>query len=597
MSDFIQGFQTSSGERKYDYNALGNLPDLSIDIKSITKALGYTPVSPTEVTTLVKTAMDTAEVAKNTAISAKVTAEQANTEVNSLRNTISNFHSNIVESISGEKISIIDSSNMNLINLKIFGKTKQLTTTGKNLCSGIKNGAYLAGNGIYEKGVPNYFCTEIIPIAPDDLYSLSNNINANISDIHFFDSTSTWLGRFDKDKLNDRPDNATFMAFNFYKTEGLEWVQVEKGEVVTAYEPYTGGIPSPSPTYPQELKDVGKDGDIKVKIYGKNLLQNNGSASTVNGITFMTKEDGSIIVDGKATTQVGYSINSERMKNGTYILNGSSVNVKVFVILRKFDTSVQYINSVNGADAIFTIDDTVESMGVIAQVSSDVVVENESIYPMIRCVEIVNNNFEPFTIQQLTLSSLSHLPGIPVLHDGNYIDENGQQWICDEINLSSGKYIQRIGVRTVESSVNQVWGELSSGMPYIELYHPSSERGSDIDGGLSNVYLQASTTTNNTFRTTQDTILICDERFTDLNTGIALLAEMDFQVYYILKNAVETDLSAEEITQYSALHTNYLNTTVYNDEEAYMGVQYVADTKTYIDNKFEQLAQVLLNKI
>ena len=34
------------------------------------------------------------------------------------------------------------------------------------------------------------------------------------------------------------------------------------------YEPYTGGIPSPSPDYPQEIKSVVNP---KVKVCGKNL--------------------------------------------------------------------------------------------------------------------------------------------------------------------------------------------------------------------------------------------------------------------------------------------------------------------------------------
>ena len=35
------------------------------------------------------------------------------------------------------------------------------------------------------------------------------------------------------------------------------------------------------------------------------------------------------------------------------------------------------------------------------------------------------------------------LPGIPVSSGGNYTDETGQQWICDEIDLAHGMYIQR----------------------------------------------------------------------------------------------------------------------------------------------------------
>lgn len=43
---------------------------------------------------------------------------------------------------------------------------------------------------------------------------------------------------------------------------------------VPIYEPYTGGIPSPSPEYPQEIKSVGDSGSIEVNVRGKNLWDN-----------------------------------------------------------------------------------------------------------------------------------------------------------------------------------------------------------------------------------------------------------------------------------------------------------------------------------
>lgn len=55
-------------------------------------------------------------------------------------------------------------------------------------------------------------------------------------------------------------------------------IQLEKGTTATPYEPYTGGKPSPSPEYPQEIKNVGKwnEGtqkyEVDVKVTGKNLF-------------------------------------------------------------------------------------------------------------------------------------------------------------------------------------------------------------------------------------------------------------------------------------------------------------------------------------
>lgn len=60
--------------------------------------------------------------------------------------------------------------------------------------------------------------------------------------------------------------------------ERLSYVQLEEGSTATANEPYTGGKPSPSPEYPQEIKNSGKwnEGtqkyEVDVKVTGKNLF-------------------------------------------------------------------------------------------------------------------------------------------------------------------------------------------------------------------------------------------------------------------------------------------------------------------------------------
>ena len=67
------------------------------------------------------------------------------------------------------------------------------------------------------------------------------------------------------------------------------------------------------------------------------------------------------------------------------------------------------------------------------------------------------------------------------------------------------------------------------------------------------------------------------------------------EVQYILASPIERDLTPEEIAAYKALHTNYPTTVISNDESAYMEVSYVADTKNYIDKKFKELSQAIVN--
>ena len=58
-----------------------------------------------------------------------------------------------------------------------------------------------------------------------------------------------------------------------------------------------------------------------------------------------------------------------------------------------------------------------------------------------------------------------------------------------------------------------------------------------------------------------------------------------------------SEIDPDALAQYAQLHSNYPNTTVFNDKNAGMEVKYVADTKLYIDRKFNELAAALVSKV
>jgi hypothetical protein len=66
------------------------------------------------------------------------------------------------------------------------------------------------------------------------------------------------------------------------------------------------------------------------------------------------------------------------------------------------------------------------------------------------------------------------------------------------------------------------------------------------------------------------------------------------QVVHPLPKAYELDLDAETVAAIKALRTYKPNTTIVNDAGAGMAVEYVADTKAYIDNKFTELQNAIL---
>lgn len=161
--------------------------------------------------------------------------------------------------------------------------------------------------------------------------------------------------------------------------------------------------------------------------------------------------------------------------------------------------------------------------------------------------------------QTLTLQTPNALPGIPVTSGGNYTDENGQQWVCDEVDLACGVRVQRVTKIKLTSAM--AWQTANSkrvdryfasfkgiDMAGILCTHFSFSTGAEVVGGMSanlgNIgfaYAEKGTTTVPDFKA-----------FLDAN---------DVYVWAALASPVETALSAAEIAAYKAL-TTYAPTTV-----------------------------------
>ncbi len=205
-------------------------------------------------------------------------------------------------------------------------------------------------------------------------------------------------------------------------------------------------------------------------------------------------------------------------------------------------------------------------------------------------------DYEPYSGQTVELTHI--LPGIPVTSGGNYTDSDGQQWICDEVDLERGVYVQRVAVEVCDGSADEKWwvyngtnhegyardavsmknGAMQNGFCSRFPVHSAkvSEPGVWMGQGNNFIYLH----------NTKDVA-------TDISAWLAWLSTNAMTLAYPLATPIETPLSETEIAAYRALHTNKPNTTILNDAGAHMAVAYAADTKLYIDNKIAALtAQV-----
>lgn len=216
----------------------------------------------------------------------------------------------------------------------------------------------------------------------------------------------------------------------------------------------------------------------------------------------------------------------------------------------------------------------------------------------------INGSTEP---QSLTLQTPTGLPGLKVNKGGNYTDENGQQWVCDEIDLERGKYVQRVArYFPAESIITQITdGGITSGKT-IMVRHRSESKSKKNFRCLSNflskeersIWIKDIECYNHAsdgyvdFRINKDRLSTVDE------AGIKdFCRKIDAEIYYILETPIETDLPPEEIAAYKALHANYPTTVITNDAGAGMELTYITDTKNYVDTKIAEISTAIVKGI
>ncbi len=543
-------------------------------------------------------------------------AEEAIRNVNALREVVSSFHSNIVGEANGEVITIADAADRPLTGLKVFGRTEQFTTTGKNLMqntakTATQNGVTFTVNddgSITMNGTAldtvSAFCT-----INNSTLQLSEGVRYTLSGCPKHTGVAMFAGQYG----NDSGSGYTFTAYTT-ASSGLSpqiYIRVSSGTTVNnvvvkpmlrlasvtdaTYEPYTGGIPAPNPDYPQTLDSVGADGSVAVKVCGKNLFDESKIENKTHPGRYAEFADGRIhFVNNDA---VGYvATASLTLTPGTYYL-GSSIQTVTGV------PTVGYkINSNPSTYATNTFVTLTETSQFELRVTTSGTNTSGEYYAnfWITAGESATS-YEPYKeTQTLSISTPNGLPGIPVASGGNYTDESGQQWICDEVDFEKGVYVQRVVLAKLTSTMNWKYSS-STNRFYTVISNAKADYSYRQFIGLCSHYpagVQDKNVAISYINEGNEGVAIRDEsRFSgDMGAFKAWLDANDVWVLLQAKEQRETALSAEQLAAFALLHTNCPNTTVFNDKNAGMEVKYVADAKWYIDQKFAELAAVLVNQ-
>lgn len=207
----------------------------------------------------------------------------------------------------------------------------------------------------------------------------------------------------------------------------------------------------------------------------------------------------------------------------------------------------------------------------------------------------INVNVGEENTQHLTIPTPNGLPGIKVTSDGNYTDENGQQWICDEMDFGRGKYVQRVRKATFNGSED--WNLQSISQKGFANFYVRNLSGIRVNSNvLSNQFrnqttLISETTEEGIANLTTLYVRIDKTKADNANKFKEILKTNNLEICYQLATPIETDIPEETMTAYRKLYTNYPSTVIQNDSGAGMEVEYVADTKQFILDQIKALVQ------
>ena len=364
---------------------------------------------------------------------------------------------------------------------------------------------------------------------------------------------------------------------------------------------------TPTIENPQPLESIGDDGSVDVNVYGKNLTKLILKKYEYKGNTATVVSESALVLNGTATVEHSISMSTDMvLYAGTYTMSVYGLNKystaydRVFLVGKDSEGNtvipVNYV--VSGSAKTFTLAETTSISRVNVVIKEGSTYNNTTVNIQIERGNIATE-YEPFKpIQTLTSSTPNGLPGVPVSSDGNYTDASGQQWVCDEIDFNRGVYVQRVNEYVVTGNENWV----------VSTYQNSTDGRIRFDSsfaglaakatgdrclcthwvfnGISPRDVESVWVASNGLRILTNCFSTVDELKIALKAQYNSGTPVTFK--YPIVTPIETPLSAEEIAAYKALRTHYPNTSIHNSENAHMAVDYVADTKNYVDNQIKK---------
>lgn len=342
----------------------------------------------------------------------------------------------------------------------------------------------------------------------------------------------------------------------------------------------------PSVDAPALFFSAGSGGSVRVQACGRNLFdwkQIPGCAA--GGVVFTNNQDGSFLVEGTAEGDSAVTAYCEAvLPEGTYTLSSGLAGVKAQLRAERGG-----VVSLFTGEAYVYGDETSLQLALCAETDA-------AVSGMARPQITAGSGAAPWEAYLDCGSAVIPVPGglsgVPVTAGGNYTDENGGQWICDEIDLARGVYIRRVCTEEMDAGCihsfitygSQGYCHASLGLGSRAIVSGSQSRLSHFKTRYAwkedDEYGYASETQANVFFSRWST----QESFEAWLTA-QKEAGTPLTVQYVLETPVETALDEALLSALSGMRSNRSGTLVQNDASAGLAVGYYADTKQYIDKK------------
>lgn len=385
------------------------------------------------------------------------------------------------------------------------------------------------------------------------------------------------------------------------------------------FEPYVGGIPSPNPDYPQEIKSVVEP---VVKVTGKNLLNATLQTATHNGVTCTNNGDGTYTLNGTATANVililttnvaRYFGTNNSLKLIGLTKTGSSTTFDFRCYIENTGTFLDY----GSGTIIPNPKNNYNNIAVVVKKGSKL--DNLVLKPMLVAdLNATIDDFEPYHEQSVSLSGIT-LNAIPVSSGGN-VTIDGQQYVADYVDVERGKIVRMVNNARLLSSYNwytgdkyyfgSVTGATNSKEPVVA---DNSKKlclcNYFVALPLYDIYnnVKKGIAINNPKQ-----VAIGLEEFASADDLKTFLANNDVRLVYPLATPTEESLSNELAEKLKALQTYYPQTNLFitsNQLDGYAIFNYpislangwnyvkqqIGDTRDYIYDMDLQMAQAYVN--